>query len=137
MLLRNIILCKLSFVSVEQNAFSESHPCRPGASMDVPYHLGASGIFCGLNSGAVGGSRHSVCRPNTLLVESRPSIVTLTVAPSSYEARTPTMSQMLCLTPQCSASCRYSSGSTHLDASVHKIRHKVSLIACVNDTMVF
>ena len=101
------------------------------------YHLGASGIFCGLNSGAVGGSRHSVCRPNTLLVESRPSIVTLTVAPSSYEARTPTMSQMLCLTPQCSASCRYSSGSTHLDASVHKTKHKVSLIARVNDTMVF
>ena len=111
--------CKLSFVSVEQNTFSESHPRRPGASMDAPsYHLGASGIFCGLNSGAVGGSRHSVCRPNTLLVESRPSIVTLTVAPSSYEARTPTMSQMLCLTPQCSASCRYSAGSTHLDASV-------------------
>ena len=124
-----------SYPLVEPSASYTIASAWTGASMATRYHLGASGIFCGLNSGAVGGSRHSVCRPNTLLVESRPSIVTLTVAPSSYEARTPTMSQMLCLTPQCSASCRYSSGSTHLDASVHKTKHDVSLTARVNDTV--
>lgn len=79
-------MAKLIILSNLSNILG-AKPSIASASSRAPWtrrpHLGVNGSFCGLKSGDDGGSRHNTSRPNTLLVASLPSIVTLTLRPPS------------------------------------------------------